>query len=301
MQTFGPVGEPGDGPQQSAASTTIASGQPVYFNMRDSADVIKVSGSGKNKQITRQSMESTEPGWQTVQVGNELFQAQENTKSCRWVSLSGAARPEKPTITEHLGFAMAKHEGEFIFICGGQGNKFAERFNVQSKIWEAMPELNEPRCYAGACVLNSNLYVFCGMNGEDLYSSIEVMTNACGPQQGMNFWQTINFTEAQLFPRYAPAVAMLNNAEILIMGGNSYVDDDLSSLGDVMIFNVETQQIERKIQNFPGLLSFQAVGNKCMQFEPDTVVALVEDVEQTKAMVVEYKKGTKMVRCLQKL
>ena len=79
------------------------------------------------------------------------------------------------------------------------------------------------------------------MHGEDLYSSIEVMRNACGPQQGMNFWELIDFTEAQLFPRYAPSVTMLNSSEILIMGGNSYVDDDLSSLGDVMIFNVETQ------------------------------------------------------------
>ena len=144
-------------------------------------------------------------------------------------------------LTEHLGFAMTKHESEFIFICGGQGSKFAERFNVQTKIWEAMPELNEARFDPGACVLNSNLYVFCGMFGEDCLSSVEVMTNACGPQQGMNFWQMINFTEAQLFPRYAPAVAMLNNTEILIMGGNSYVDDDLSSLSDVMIFNMETQ------------------------------------------------------------
>lgn len=84
-----------------------------------------------------------------------------------------------------------------------------------------------------------------------------------------------------MFPRYAPAISMLNGTEILIMGGNSYVDDDLSSLGDVMIFNVETNQVERKIQNFPGLLAFQAVGNKCAQYEPDTVVALVENVDQT--------------------
>ena len=76
--------------------------------MRDSADVIKVSGSGKNKQITRQSIESQEVGWQTVQVGNELFQAQENSKNCRWVTLSGTTRAEKPMLAEHLGFAITK-------------------------------------------------------------------------------------------------------------------------------------------------------------------------------------------------
>lgn len=55
------------------------------------------------------------------------------------------------------------------------------------------------------------------------------------------------------------------------------------------------------MQNFPGLLQFHAPGNKCAQFEADTVVALVEDEEQTKTMVVEYKKGTRVVKNLQEL
>ena len=111
----------------------------------------------------------------------------------------------------------------------------------------------------------------------------------------------INFTEAQLLPRFSPAVSMLNSDEIVVMGGNSFVDDEYTSLGDVMLFNTQSETFERKVQNFPGLLQFHSPGNKCAQFEADTVVALVEDEEQTKTMVVEYKKGTRVVKNLQEL
>ena len=53
----------------------------------------------------------------------------------------------------------------------------------------------------------------------------------------MSYWQMINFTEAQLLPRFSPAVSMLNSEEIVVMGGNSFVDDEYTSLGDVMLFN----------------------------------------------------------------
>lgn len=93
----------------------------------------------------------------------------------------------------------------------------------------------------------------------------------------MSHWVSINFTEAQLHPRWLPAVSMLNSQEIVIMGGNGFVDDEYTSLGDVLLFDQQTEQITKKVQNFAGLLQFQAVGNKCVQYEEDTVVALVED------------------------
>ena len=55
------------------------------------------------------------------------------------------------------------------------------------------------------------------------------------------------------------------------------------------------------MQNFPGLPKFHAPGDKRAQFEADTVGALVEDEEQTETMVVEYKKGTRIVKNLQEL
>ena len=124
--------------------------------------------------------------------------------------------------------------------------------------------MNEPRQEAGAVAVNGTLYVFCGVKGEDPLSSVEKMINAGGPQQGMSHWQMINFTEAQLFPRWSPCISMLTSTEIVIMGGNSYNDDDeLSSLGDVYIFNMQTEKVERRVQNFAGLLQFHSVGNNC--------------------------------------
>lgn len=180
MQTFGPVGEPEDQAAQNSGSN-LATGQAQHFALRDSADVVKISGTGTSKQITRQAMQSSEAGWTTIQVGNELFQAQDNTKSCRWVNLSGNSREERPMITEHAGFAMCKLNDSHVFIVGGENSKFAERFNVQDKLWEAMPEMNQPRLQPGACTLNGALYVFCGQHGEEVLSSVEKLVNCGGP------------------------------------------------------------------------------------------------------------------------
>ena len=114
----------------------------------------------------------------------------------------------------------------------------------------------------------------------------------------MSSWQMINFTEAELIPRWSPCVSILNSTEIVIMGGNGYIDDDLSSLGDVCLLNSQTDRIEKKVANFPGLLQFQAIGNKCSQFASDNVIALVEDLDRTKTMVVEFKKGQKNVKTI---
>lgn len=51
-------------------------------------------------------------------------------------------RQEKSMLAEHAGFAMCKLENSHVFVLGGQNSKFAERFNVQEKLWEAMPEMN---------------------------------------------------------------------------------------------------------------------------------------------------------------
>ena len=72
---------------------------------------------------------------------------------------------------------------------------------------------------------------------------------------------------------------MLNSTQIIVMGGNGYVDDDLQSLADVYFFDMQTEQLDKRVQNFPGLLAFQAVGNKSAQFKSDNVVALVEDAD----------------------
>ena len=75
MQTFGPVGEPGDGPQQAATSSSNANGEPVHFTMRTTGEWVKVSSDGDgNKSAARVDGMPNHTGWQNIQVGNELFQ-----------------------------------------------------------------------------------------------------------------------------------------------------------------------------------------------------------------------------------
>ena len=84
------------------------------------------------------------------------------------------------------------------------------------------------------------------------------------------------------------------------MGGMGIVDDEYDVLGDVYIFSTENETLERKIQNLPGLIQFQALGNKVAQFEENVIVALVENDFETEneqqTYVVEYKKGQKIVK-----
>ena len=49
---------------------------------------------------------------------------------------------------------------------------------------------------------------------------------------------------------------------------------------------MQTEQLDKRVQNFPGLLQFHSVGNRSAQFKSDNVVALVENEDQSKTMVV---------------
>ena len=120
----------------------------------------------------------------------------------------------------------------------------------------------------------------------------------------MPSWRLINVAETMLIPRINPGVCVLNQQEIVVMGGLANLDDVISCLGDVVLFNTVSESFEKRVQNFAGLTQFQTTGNKCALFEEDTVVCLAEnnyEEEDEKSFVVEYKKGTKMIRKIQQL
>ena len=97
---------------------------------------------------------------------------------------------------------------------------------------------------------------------------------------------------------------MMNDTEITVMGGMGVDEEGRSEecLGDLYIFNTHNSTFERQIQDFAGLLQFQAEGNKVVQLEDNTIIALVENGYQNEdTFVVEYKKGTKVVKQLQKI
>ena len=68
-------------------------------------------------------------------------------------------------------------------------------------------------------------------------------------------WQLIVFPEHVFSPRSFPAVAVLNSAEIAILGGRS----QFNFLGDVLIFDTETLIVRQEVDD-GDYLEFQAYG-----------------------------------------
>jgi len=181
LQNPDKVGEPEVYDSKSVASNN-ANATPLHFNLRDSGDIVKVSASGNTKQVTRQSMIGSEEGWSTVQVGNNLFQAQDATKNCRWVNHSGVARQSVAMNGARSQFAMCKLDFGHVFALGGDAVGSCERFDVVNNIWEALPSMSVARGAAGACAMNGIVYVFCGITSSQTpLNSVEYMINAGGP------------------------------------------------------------------------------------------------------------------------
>ena len=63
-------------------------------------------------------------------------------------------------------------------------------------------------------------------------------------------------TNKEALGRWFPVATPINDTEIVILGGMSLVDDELSCLGDVFIFDSQTGSFNQSIQNFSGLLQF---------------------------------------------
>ena len=52
-------------------------------------------------------------------------------------------------------------------------------------------------------------------------------------------------------PRWNPAVCILNADEIVIMGGlTDTLEEEESCLGDVILFNIQTERVHKRVQNF---------------------------------------------------
>ena len=173
-------------------------------------------------------------------------------------------------------------EEKFAFVAGGWNDtgilSSVDRFDIKHKKWEQMPQMNIARQGAGSCSFDGQVYVFCGAtNNYGILNSIEKLGSAGSTKSQIPRWQLINVDENLLMPRWNPAVCVLNSTEIVVMGGLANMDDEVSCLGDVVLYNVVTGELEKRVQNFTGLTQFQTTGNKCAQFEENTVIALVEN------------------------
>lgn len=81
-----------------------------------------------------------------------------------------------------------------------------------------------------------------------------------------------------------PCVTFLNCHEVCIMGGIG----NEGPLGDVILFDIGTEQVKTVVGNFAGLLAFSANGRgkNCALFSENVAIALVENEEMGKTFVV---------------
>ena len=88
--------------------------------------------------------------------------------------------------------------------------------------------------------MNGDVFVFCGAtNNHGILNSIEKLSGAARNRVQLGNWNIINVKESVLIPRWNPAVCALNSQEIVVMGGLADIDDVVSCLGDVVLFNVK--------------------------------------------------------------
>ena len=130
--------------------------------------------------------------------------------------------------------------------------------------------MNQARYAAAACCLADQVYIFAGYDGDDCLNSIEKIGAGSLISNGVDRWELIQTSPTILSPRIDPAVAPLNNTEIMIFGG---LDEDGNNLGDVIVFDTKTKQCTKVMSE--GASKFHAYSNRCVQASNDKVIGLV--------------------------
>ena len=94
--------------------------------------------------------------------------------------------------------------------------------------------MNQARLGASACCLADQVYIFAGRAGfMSFLNSIEKIGAGSLISNGRDRWELFQTSPTILSSRRWPAVAPLNNTEIMIFGGYIYP----AILGDVIVFD----------------------------------------------------------------
>ena len=80
----------------------------------------------------------------------------------------------------------------------------------------------------------------------------------------------------------------MNSQEIAIMGGLTMEEEEVTYLGDVTIYNVASKSASRVVQSYRGMLQFESKGNSCERFAENNIIALAENQDDGKVLVVQY-------------
>lgn len=174
--------------------------------------------------------------------------------------------------------STGRNSERILPVCG-----LTERYDVANRVWETTSELIVPRQGHSSCAIDDTVYVFCGCDhkGNMLFSieklccagkanldrprSPEGPARPDGNQSMMSEqseWQLLQLRNvdtngsSSCFPRILPSVSFLNVDEVCIMGGQGQE----GPLGDVILFNVQTEEVKTVVGNFAGLLTFSGTG-----------------------------------------
>ena len=153
--------------------------------------------------------------------------------------------------------------------------------------------MNQARHRASACCLADQVYIFAGYDSNEGYlNSIEKIGAGSLISNGRDRWELIQISPTILSPRERPAVAPLNNTEIMIFGGLGNYGNNY--FGDLIVFDTKTKQC-RKVMS-EGASKFYARSNRCVQASNDKVIGLVtKDGHDKEVAVFSWKKGASTI------
>lgn len=132
-------------------------------------------------------------------------------------------------------------------------------FNMAKNTWSGkLPPLIQARGSPSACYLDAYIFVFCGWDGGKILNSIEKIHQSHLKPKCQTNWQLIDFPINNFPAREVPAVAPLNNTEIVILGG--YIGNKKYS-SSVVLFDTTTSQCRQVVRRG---YDFASWSNQCV-------------------------------------
>ena len=152
----------------------------------------------------------------------------------------------------------------------------------QSEFWFRAPNLNNARFGHSSCALNDMIYVFGGVdNNFNHMARIEIL-DAHEVVNGYTEWMEIE-VNGYLHPRISCLMVPINDAEILIMGGDKGQDGGLNT---VQVLNTNMLEVQQVYENE---FEFKSCSNQYAITNEGEVTALVSDISEEMLYMVQFK------------
>ena len=130
--------------------------------------------------------------------------------------------------------------------------KSCERYNIKTKEWKIIKELNSARACFGSCIYNNNIFVFGGYDNKNILSSIEKY------EPITNIWITYHI---KLPIKIAElGVINFNNKYIFLLGG---IDENKNLLDNVYIGRLDHNFVKYSWREGAKLICPRNTRNNC--------------------------------------